>query len=175
MPVLANFAGIWRQGSVLVMHKKAPLPDICLKSNKPAKGRLVRKLQWHNPALALTIVLGVLVYLILALIVTKKATLRIPLSDEWLARRKSRMLIAWGIAAAGLLLCVLGIVLAGMTDRGEFALLLILGFFMMIGAAIYGQYACRMVWPKRITDEYVWLKGVNPEFLDRLEVFPYQV
>lgn len=171
----AGFAGIWRQGKVLVLHKKAPLPDICVKSNVPAKGRLTRKLQWHHPAIALTILIGVLVYFVIALVVTKKATLSIPLSDEWLARRKSRMLIAWGIAAAGLLMFVLGIVLGSRAGGEGFFLLLIPGFFLMIGAAIYGQYACRMVWPQRITDEYVWLNGIHPDYLNRLEVFPYKV
>ena len=37
---LPPFAGLWRQGNVLVMHKSAPLPEICLKSNLPAKNRL---------------------------------------------------------------------------------------------------------------------------------------
>lgn len=53
------FAGLWRDGNILVMHKLAPLPDICVVSNEPTVTRIRRKLQWHNPLLALTIFLGI--------------------------------------------------------------------------------------------------------------------
>jgi len=43
---------------------------------------------------------------------------------------------------------------------------------LLLGAAIYGLYACRMVWPQRMTGDYIWLNGVNTSFLDRLE--PWQ-
>src|SRR5687768_6974211 len=46
---ISPYAGLWREGNVMVMHKLAPLPDICLKSNQPAVGRLKRKLSWHHP------------------------------------------------------------------------------------------------------------------------------
>jgi hypothetical protein len=52
LPGVGNspFAGLWRQGHVLVMHKAAPLPDICLLSNQPATRRLKRTMNWHHPA-----------------------------------------------------------------------------------------------------------------------------
>src|SRR5690349_19000028 len=75
-----GFPGLWRQGNVLVMHKQAPLPPICLKSGLPATQWLRRNLQWHEPWLALTILAGVLVYVIIALIMTKRATILIGLT-----------------------------------------------------------------------------------------------
>lgn len=57
----APFAGLWRQGNLLVMHKAAPFPNICLKSNLPATHRLTRNLSWHHPALVLLVLAGVLV------------------------------------------------------------------------------------------------------------------
>ena len=159
----------------MVMHKLAPLPDICLKSNVPATRRLKRKLQWHHPAFALTLLISPLIYIVIALIMTKRATIHVPMTEEWFTRRKTRMLIAWSVCGLGLLCFVAGIALAASTDTEEFLFLLIPGIFLLIGAALYGQYACRMIWPKRITNEYLWLNGVHPGFLDRLEVFPYVV
>ena len=42
-PKPSPFAGLWRDGSVLVMHKLAPLPDICVVSNEPTVNRIRRK------------------------------------------------------------------------------------------------------------------------------------
>src|SRR5687768_8402085 len=50
-PVGDPLFGLFRQGNVLVMHKLAPLPDKCIKSNQPAHGRTLRRnLRWHHPA-----------------------------------------------------------------------------------------------------------------------------
>ena len=176
MPQAGNsLAGLWRQGKVLVMHKNAPLPDICLKSNEPATKRLRRKMQWHHPAIALTILLGLLVYIIIAIILTKKATIDVPLTDAWYARRQRRLMFAWGAALAGIALMVLGVALVGQPDGDIYGWLMLIGLVISLGALIYGQVACPLVRPSRITDQYVWLKGVHPDFLDRLEVWTYNV
>jgi hypothetical protein len=167
--------GLWREGGVLVMHKNAPLPDICIKSNEPAVRRLKRKLQWHHPAIGLTILIGVLIYVILAMILTKRATIHIAMTDEWFARRSRRMLIAWGLALAAVLMFVGSFFTIEVADGVVFAFLIFASVVLLIAAPIYGQAACRMVWPKRMTDDYIWLKGVHPGFLDRLEAFPYKV
>jgi hypothetical protein len=169
------FAGLWRQGTLLVMHKQAPLPEICLKSNQKATRRLKRNLQWHHPALAFLILVGVLVYVIVALILTKRATIQLPLTEEWYARRKSRLLIAWSWGLLSLAFIPLGIALAVQTEQGGYALLAVLGFVSGLAALIYGQYACSLVRPKRITDEYVWLIGVHPDFLNRLETWQWNI
>lgn len=168
-------AGIWRQGNVLVMHKNAPLPDICLKSNEPATRRLKRKLQWHHPAISFTILAGVLVYVILAMILTKRATIQMAMTEAWFAKRFQRLLIAWGIALLAVLLFFGSFLLIELADGVIFACLIFTSVVMLIAAPIYGQIACRMVAPKRMTDQYLWLKGVHPEFLNRLEDFPYVV
>jgi hypothetical protein len=171
-----GFPGLWRQGDLLVMHKQAPLPPICLKSGQPASQWLRRNLQWHEPWIIVTIVAGILIYVIIALLMTKRATLMIGLTDEWAARRKTRILIALGITAGGIALGAAGIFLGnqGIGSEGWFALLP-LAFVTLLGAALYGQYACRLVWPQRITDQYVWLKGVHPSFLDQLPVWSYGI
>lgn len=167
--------GLWRQGSTLVMHKQAPLPPICVKSNQYAKQSLKRNLQWHHPLVALTLLISPLIYIIVALIVTKRATIHIGLSDEWFARRKSRILITWAFVLAAFGICGVGIWLANIPGReGAGILIVVLSFFTLIAALIYGQFACRMVYPSRIDDSYVWLKGVNREFLDRLPPWPYR-
>jgi hypothetical protein len=37
---------------------------------------------------------------------------------------------------------------------------------------IYGLLRSQLISPKRITDEYVWIKGVHPWYLAELREFP---
>jgi hypothetical protein len=52
--------------------------------------------------------------------------------------------------------------------------LILLAVPVALGAAIYGLLAARMVAAKRITDDYVWLKGVHPDYLATLPPWPYE-
>lgn len=171
----APFQGLWREGKLLVMHKLAPLPDICVKSNVPAMRRLQRKLRWHHPALALTVLVNVLVYAILAMILSKKATIHIALSEEWFAIRRRRILYAWGIVLASVVLFIAGVAFVDQANSALPALVIIGAIFLFLGGLIYGQYATALVSPKRMTDDYIWLKGVHPDFLDRLELWQWQI
>jgi hypothetical protein len=167
------FAGLWREGSLLVMHKEAPLPDICLKSNEPATRRLKRSLSWHPPAYYLLVLLHILIYVVVALLVRKTATIYIPLTDDWYARRQRRMLFAWGTIFACIGLFVAGV---AFIDRQPWAPWAMIGAIVLaLAITIYGLVACRMVWPKRMTDQYIWLKGVHPEYLNRLEVWQWNL
>jgi hypothetical protein len=165
--------GLWREGNVLVMHKAAPLPDICVKSNLPATRRLKRVMYWHHPAIFLTLLISILIYAILALCLRKKAVIHIPLTDDWFARRRMRILVAWSIVAVGVLTFVAGIALIDQYDLAP--LFLLLGVVLVIAGALVGALGARLVYPSRITDEYVWIKGINREYLDRLPVWPYRI
>jgi hypothetical protein len=176
LPQQAGMQGLWREGNLLVMHKMAPLPPICVKSGQPATQWLKRKLTWHPPWIFVLILLHILIYAVVALIMQKKATIQIGLTDEWKGRRQTRMLIAWGTGLGGIALGVLGIVL-GNQGRGweGYFFLTLLGLLLMLGAAICGLLACRLVSPYRITDQYLWLKGVHPSLLDQLPIWPYGI
>jgi hypothetical protein len=168
------FAGLWRQGNLLVMHKMAPLPDICLKSNQPAQRRLKRSMHWHHPAIYIAVLISPLIYIILALCLQKTATIHIGLSDEWYVRRQMRMLIAWGTVLIGAILFGLAM-LIGDQAEGVAVALGMSAFLLPLGGLIYGLIACRLVTPQRITDQYVFIKGVHPDFLNRLEPWMWNV
>jgi len=176
-PQQATSGGLWRQGKLLVLHKNAPLPDVCLKSNQPATRRLKRNLSWHHPAIALSILAGVLIYIILAVVLTKRATIYMALTDEWFGIRRKRILIAWGIVLLSIALGVGGLAMAAGADAGQGGGLSCLACFvamvLFFVGIIYGNYAARLVRPACITDQYVYLVGVHPNFLARLPEWPY--
>ncbi len=162
--------GLWRDGEVLVMHKESPLPPICVKSGQPATDWLQRDLIWHPRWITWTIFAAFPVYIVLALLLTRKASIMVGLSRQWVIRRRIRMLVTAGIIAGGMALAVGGFLLADHGMGYEIAILLVPTGVLggLIGGTAYGQYACRLVWPQRMSNQFIWLKGVHPDFLKLL-------
>lgn len=160
-----NFVGVWRDGNTLVMKKDAVLPDRCVKSNLPAETHLPRDLSWHSSWLFLLVLLNILIYVIVALIVRKTAKIEIGLTDLWAKKRRNAILIAWLLVLAGL-----GTIVGGFaTLQGDAPLITLLGgIVVMILGAVWGIVRARLVTVTKIDDEYIWLKGVCPEYLDEL-------
>ncbi len=159
-------AGFWREGKTLVFAKVTRLPDACVKCGQPAAIRLTRKLSWHNPWLGLLIPLGLLIYVIVASIVSKRALVEIPLCE---AHRKRRTLLTGlGVgllflglfAFAGLLMAQAGPILATLA-----AVVFLAGMVL----AIVGQI---LVSPVRIDDHFVWLRGVHESLLSGQPIWP---
>jgi len=152
------------------MRKDAVLPDRCIKSNVPTDRKLKRSLTWHHPAIFFTILIGICIYVVIALILSKKATIHIGLSDEWFAKRGRAILSGWGSVLASIALVFGG---ASMVDRnGAFGIVIIAGIMLFPIGAIYGLVASRMVSPTKIDDAYVWLKGASAEYRASFPVWP---
>jgi len=166
--------GLYRKGKQLVMHKRANLPDRCVKSNQPAGGlRLRRKLSWFHPLIYLSLFLGLLIFVILAIVLQKRATIYMGLSQEWFCKRRRALLIGWMTALLGLAVLVGSIVIISNSNNYNWTGWGIpLGIVAILGGGIYGSAASQMVSPVRITDDYVWLKGVHPDYLADLPPWP---
>ncbi|MBL8851722.1 MAG: hypothetical protein JNG89_18720, partial [Planctomycetaceae bacterium] len=162
-------AGVWRQGKLLVVRKGAALPPRCIKSNQPAEVTLKRTLYWHHPAIYLVILVNLLVYAVVAISVRKKAVLDVRLSQAWASRRR------WGIAT-GWLISLGGVALffvAAALDENIMPFVIIAGIIcMLIIGPIYGVLRSQLISPKKITDEYAWIKGAHPDYLAELREFP---
>jgi len=158
-------AGIWRNGKTLVMTKDAQLPDRCVKCNAFTNGRLRRKFSWHHPAIYILLIVAWLFYLIVAMIVRKRATVDLGLCEEHSAKRRTYIWISWLLALGG----VAGFVLAMIAGDGTPALI---GFLLLLTAIVFGVITTRVVYPSKIDDRFVWLKGVNAEYLNQLPAWP---
>ncbi|MGE0606587.1 MAG: hypothetical protein AB7O62_05615 [Pirellulales bacterium] len=164
------FDGIWRDGKQLLTHRQAILPDICVKTNLPAEGgRLPRNLSWHSPWFALLILFNLLIYLVVALIVTKRAKIEIGISQAARRRRRKGILIGLGIALLGVAIpFVVGVAFG--TD-GPFAASLAVGMLIFIVGLIVAAKFAAVVSAAKITDTHIWLNGVHPDYLARLPIF----
>jgi hypothetical protein len=154
--------GLWQEGKVLIAANGTPFPDRCVKCNAPANGyRLKRKFSWHHPAIALTIFVAVLVYLILAMVLSKKAVFQLPLCPKHRSMR-TWMLITFSLLTIG----SIGMIISAIPlENGWVALA---GLIFFIGFLITTQYVAQVLTPKKIDDHYAWLKRCSADFLREL-------
>jgi uncharacterized membrane protein len=153
--------GLRREGDVVVIPVSGTrFPDRCVVCNQPATKRLSRKLYWHAPALYALIAISVPIYIIVGLIVRKKAETEIGLCEEHAKRRIRGYWIAWG----GFVACFAGVIACIVEDVPAAALVLGLG---MIVVLVVGLRMTLVVTPKRIDKQFAWLKVGTP-FLESL-------
>lgn len=163
--------GVWRSGNQLIMHRNAVLPDVCVKSNDAANGyRLKRKLSWHHPAVLFALI-SPIIYIILAAVLSKRATIEIGLSERWRGIRRRRMWTAAILGFGGIAAFFSPLWLDGLVGPNSpwVGLLMLVGIVAGLIGLIIASAATRMVKPMRIDDQYVYLSGLHPDYLDRFE------
>lgn len=163
-PPMHGLETIWRDKSTLVMTKQAFLPSRCIKCNEPTGERLQRKLTWHHPAIYLTILVSILVYAVIAMVLRKSATVELGFCDEHLAKRNKHLMITWALGIAGVLSFPFGGYLEDVNT-------IIIGILLLGATAIYGIVTLRVVIPTKIDDHFVWIKGVNAEYLQQFPLW----
>ena len=142
------------------MTKEALLPNRCIKCNAPADEQLKRKLTWHHPALYLLALVSILIYVIVAVIVRKTATVNVGLCEQHSSARRRNILITWVLGLASIAAFVAAIYLEDFT-------LALLGIFLLLVTAIYGIVMARVVTPTKIDNYFVWLKGIDGNYLQQ--------
>ena len=154
--------GIWRDKKTLVMAKEAALPDRCVKCNAPANGlRLKRKFSWHHPILYLFVFGAALLYVIIAAVLSKRATVYLGLCQEHFQRRRKHLAIGW-------LLLLLGLVTPIPAIAYDYLIFALLGVIVFIFGVVWLVVVSRVVSVKRIDDRLVWLNGFNSNYLSQL-------
>jgi hypothetical protein len=153
---------IWQSYPYLVMHVNSNLPDRCVKTNKPANGKyIIRNLRWHHPLLYLIILIipiGLLIYAIVATAMLRRVTIKIGVSDEILKKRRKNKII-------GLLLFFIGITMLIIGKIYDLSALINFGILMIIVSPFWYYFTTSLIFPKRIETDYVWIKGICPEYL----------
>jgi hypothetical protein len=159
-PPTHNVPTIWRKKSVLIMNKQTPLPGRCVKCNVPTQHTLKRKLRWHHPALYLLIFVGILFYAILAMVLSKSATVYVGLCETHAGARKRDILITWMLVLVSFASFYFAVTSEAMS-------LFLAGVVLFLGAVIYGIVKTRVVTPRKIDDHYVYLTGLHANYLEQ--------
>jgi len=156
----------WREGKKVVAHSQTSLPARCYKCNQEVTTPpMTRKLIWHPPAYYLLIFLNIVIYVIVAMIVRKRATLDIYLCDHHVRRRKYFIIGGWLGAILGIFATFAGAIF----NSGW---LLAIGLLLLIAAVIAGVAGAQLARPARIKGDKVWLSGSGKEFLASLPPLP---
>jgi hypothetical protein len=177
---LAPFASIYLwpdklMSSVMILERERDeLPRVCAQCGARASERVVRTFSWHPQWIIVTIVAGLLVYIILAAILTKRMVLRVPFCEKHTNHWFKRNLIIWLSAAVIGMVGVVALVVfskanPGGGDRLTGMLCIsaaVLGLVWLIVTMVLQNSAIR---PTEISDRSITLKGVCAEFADAVE------
>ncbi|MEK6334281.1 MAG: zinc finger Ran-binding domain-containing protein [Acidobacteriota bacterium] len=151
--------GIWRDNATLVMVKEALLPNRCVKCNESAQSvRVRRRLSWHHPVLYLLLFVALLVYAILAAVLSKRAIVYIGLCPGHFQRRRKNLIIGVVLLVAGFIGAIVGF-------ANEYFMIGLLGLAAFLFGMVWTIVASRIVTVKRIDDRLIWLNGINSAYL----------
>ncbi|MBX9626845.1 MAG: hypothetical protein K2X82_23800 [Gemmataceae bacterium] len=142
-------------------------PRLCVRCGADAEFDSRQKFSWHPPWVIVLIFVALLVYLIVALVLTKKMTVTLPVCrrhrNHWLSRKL--------FVGLGLLFWVVYVIAAAVfadqLPKDATPVLIGVGIFGALGwliTAVILQNAS--VKPKEITDRYIELTGVDRGFAD---------
>lgn len=155
------------------------LPMVCMCCGAPATVVRTRRMSWYPRWVWLLILVNLLVLLIVAMILTKRATLQAPLCDEHKNHWSKRMLIGFGSFVL-LVLFIIGEVVV-MSNASRQIQDSMGGFAFLAGAVAVLAWLILLVTlsgtairPNEITDRDLVLAGVSPAFIDALEEAQFQ-
>lgn len=149
------------------------LPRMCMQCGAEAVTERKKNFSWHPQWVIILILVNLLIYVVVAMVLTKRMSVRAPFCDKHQNHWRWR---AWFIWLGLVLVCVLGIgglVLFNVlnerargrgSDLGGFVCLAVgaIGLIWLIAAAIVQNSAIR---PTEITDDGITLTHVCQEFV----------
>lgn len=158
--------GMWNTGRQVVCARHASLPEGCVKCGAPTVERRVKKIYWHEPWFYALLLVGPVIYGILALILRKEAQVEYGLCRRHLDDRQ-RLIFR---ATATMTISVLLFCLSYVCLNGWIALL---GGIGLVAAAIQGAIvSTQPIRASRITEHYAWIEGVTPVIREMLPPEP---
>lgn len=150
------------------------LPPLCMFCGEPATVRKHKTFGWHPGWVWLLLLANLIVLVVVAMILTKRMSLKVPLCDRhagWWARRTLTILFTFlGVAV----LCIGGgIYLDAQPMKQQDDLSAVLcggGVVLFLGwLVLAGVYSASGVRPTEITDKAIRLTGVSEAFVEALE------
>jgi hypothetical protein len=168
LPSGPNAITAWRDAKKVVTHDEMTLPARCFKCNEPAiRPPIKRKLSWHNPLFYLIILpgiilhVGIIIYLIVASIFRKRATVSVHLCEKHASRRKLLLALSW-ISFLG------GLALVGLAAALHVPWLIWPGFLCILAGLILSIRVTNLCRAAKIDGKRVWLTGAGRQFLESL-------
>ncbi len=158
---------VTRKGKTLIVPRGATLPSCCVKCGIPTEGEpIMHTFRWHNPWVALLAFLGVLIYVIVAMVITKKMDLAVPLCGAHRERRKTFLIIGLVLLAASVPAGIGIGRLAGGPDDTGWSLLAI--FILLVTALVLLLPMRNLLRPTYIDEIGARFENAGRDFLDMI-------
>lgn len=164
--------GPWRERKALIFHEGAELPKRCLRCNAPAEHSITKKLSHVSHWLLLLVLFGlpgILIYLIVAVFVRRRATVSVYLCDRHRKRRSFLLTANWIFFSLLLVSMILCSQLMASSEFFTYFALWILGFLASAIIALRIQ----MFRVQKIENGMVRAGGAGRPFLNSLQEWRY--
>lgn len=159
-------ANAWQSQGLLIVTVESRITERCVKCNEPSSTTVKKTFYWHHPAVYLSVLISILIYIILALVLRKSMTLEFGLCSECAAKRSRNIWIGVGLMLFGVASFIFGI---AMIDHGGLAHLGIWpGLLAFLVGAIVMNSASYVLAAKEIDERFAKLKKAGSRFLDSL-------
>ncbi|HEX8955985.1 MAG TPA: hypothetical protein VF798_06915 [Burkholderiaceae bacterium] len=156
-----DIGAYWRDGKVMVLRKDGQLPPRCTKCNADSAMPLRKKtLIWHHPAWYLLIFVHPIIYIIVGLIVRKRAKIEYGLCGTHLTRRRI------GIAVSLLSFATASVSLFRTIEHGSNGLDLLVVIVGFLAAILIAVLFARSIYARRIDKDEIRIGGCGKPFLD---------
>jgi hypothetical protein len=169
--LLPGEVGCWQEGTTLVMTRGVELPDRCIKCNLPAGGyKLECRVSWHPGLVYALLAMGPLIYFVVAVFVSNRATILVGLCELHRKKRKRAITTGWITSLAGLGL-LWGAVAFVDHDVILGGILCLTGAIASLFGMAYGVIGPQVCTPKKIDKQLVWLNKIDPSYLASLPLW----
>ena len=163
----------WRDGKTLVVRKEAELLDRCLKCAAPAEGyrdRFSRTVSWHRRIWFLLLFIYWPLYLIAYFIVRHRARLTVALCPLHRRKRARAITVAWlcSIVGVGSMIVVMMMPVHETITDPPPPFAFFAGLLLFFVGLVVGVNGSKVLVPKRIDRDFVWLSRVSPDYLATL-------
>jgi hypothetical protein len=150
------------------------LPAVCMCCGAPASTTKVKKMRWCPPWVGVLILAGLLPYVIVAVILTKRATVQAPLCEPHQGHWLNRLLLIWGSFFLFGLVGLAGIIFAvnlPLPDRENAFPFVCIGTIILLVIWLVIVIVCQntVIRPREITDAEITLTGVCDAFVNAVE------
>jgi hypothetical protein len=158
--------GAWTVGDLLVVSHGAVLPPYCVKCGRPSEPTFFAKsFRWHPQWVYIFILLALLLYAILAAVMSKRMTVQVPLCSRHLEKYKS-------LRSAGAVLTLGSIpemIIAGSYFSGDYmAYGITAGVLALLAGLVCLLMYGAMLRPTYIGEHHAFFAHANPAFLQML-------
>jgi hypothetical protein len=157
--------------------KEGSLPLVCAKCGEPAESTVRKKFSWCPPWVLATILIGLLVWVVLSIIMTKRMTVAVPLCERHKNHWSWRTWTILLTLVAGVALCIaIPVTLSSLNPRGRDETLSTLAWAVPVGIGLVWLIAAAMISSSaiqagEITDQSIKITNVCAAFRDAVDQF----